>query len=162
MSKKPNKLQFPDIHFLWCIKYITAIKYLGLFCVGRRKLSLQIIFQNEDDCDATVNILNSLKAEINDGLSGIEFIIATKGSLILDVYILLKMMETDEILQCTLTLFVEKILEHITISTPESIDMIVLPVEGKVFMINKSVNNSCKILIKYSSILLPYYPACVV
>ncbi|CAG2207195.1 unnamed protein product [Mytilus edulis] len=49
----------------------------------------------ENDVDSNIGLLNSLTEEINDGLIGIEFIVATKGSLVLIVDILLEMLETD-------------------------------------------------------------------
>ncbi|CAC5400904.1 AASDH [Mytilus coruscus] len=95
---------------------------------GRQQIRVQIIFQNEDDVERTIDILNSLKDNINEGLSGIEFIVATKGSIVLYVDILLEMMETDELLQSTLTLFLRKIVERITISATESIKIVLLPI----------------------------------
>ncbi|CAC5407291.1 unnamed protein product [Mytilus coruscus] len=95
----------------------------------RRKVRVQIIFQNNADIERTIDILNSLKDEINENLSGIEFIVATKGSIILDTDIFLEILETDALLQSTLTIFLQKILERITISNTESIDMVLLPVE---------------------------------
>ncbi|CAC5405962.1 unnamed protein product [Mytilus coruscus] len=96
---------------------------------GRRKVRLQIIFQYEDDVEGTVHILNSFKDEINEGLIGVEFIVATKGSIVLDVDILLEMMETDEILQTSLASFLEKILKCIPISCTDSIDIVLFIVE---------------------------------
>ncbi|XP_052083052.1 uncharacterized protein LOC127720501 isoform X2 [Mytilus californianus] len=96
---------------------------------GRQKVRLQIIFQTEDDVEKIIDILNSLKDEINEGLTGIEFIVATKGSIVLNADILLEMIETDEMLQSTLALFLEKILERIRAFTTESIDMVLLPIE---------------------------------
>ncbi|XP_052083005.1 uncharacterized protein LOC127720461 isoform X1 [Mytilus californianus] len=90
---------------------------------GRKKIRIQIIFENQSDGEKNKNILNALKDEVNEGLSGIEFISATKGSLILNVDVLLEMMATDEFLQSTISSFVEKISELITLSTTESIDI---------------------------------------
>lgn len=103
----------------------------SFFCVGRRrKVRVQIIFQNETDTDRTIDILNSIKDEIHDNLSGIEFIVATKGSKVLTADVLVEILETDELFQSTMTLFLRKIMERIPTSNTESIDMIVLPVEG--------------------------------
>ncbi|XP_063410697.1 uncharacterized protein LOC134693727 [Mytilus trossulus] len=96
---------------------------------GRRKVRVQIIFQKESDIGNTIDILNSLKTEINEDLSGIEFIVATRGSIVLNVEIFQEMMETNEILQSTLSLFIGKILKIIQTSSIESIDMVILPVE---------------------------------
>ncbi|XP_063418398.1 uncharacterized protein LOC134701193 isoform X1 [Mytilus trossulus] len=95
----------------------------------RRKVRVQIIFQNEADTDRTIDILNSIKDEINDNLSGIEFIVATKGSIVLTADVLVEILEIDELFQSTLTLFLRKLLERIPTSNTESIDMLVLPVE---------------------------------
>ncbi|CAC5385050.1 unnamed protein product [Mytilus coruscus] len=110
--------------------------YFCIYIFGKRrtitrkqKVRVQIIFQNEEEVERNINILNSLKDEINEGLSGIEFIVATKGSVVLNVEILMEMFETDEKLQTTLDLFLEKILERIATSTIETIDMVLLPVE---------------------------------
>ncbi|CAG2214772.1 unnamed protein product [Mytilus edulis] len=67
--------------------------------------------------------------EINNDLSGIEFIVASEGSVVLHVELLVQLLETDELLQSTLTLFLRKILERIPTSNTESIDMVLLPVE---------------------------------
>ncbi|XP_052072193.1 uncharacterized protein LOC127710404 [Mytilus californianus] len=96
---------------------------------GRQKVRVQIIFQNNADIERTIDILNSLKDEINENLSGIEFIVATKGSIVLHTDIYLEILETDALLQSTLTIFLRKILERITTSNTESIDMVLLPVE---------------------------------
>lgn len=105
-------------------------------CVGRPEIRVQIIFQKEDDVENNIEILNSLKEEINDGLSGVEFIVATKGSVVLNVDILLEMLETDEKLQTTLILFLEKILKCIPAFSPETIGILVLPVEVLLIMLN--------------------------
>lgn len=109
--------------------YRTLSQYLISF-VGRRKVRVQIIFQHESDIGNTIDILNSLKREINEDLSGIEFIVATQGSIVLIVEIFMEMMETSEILQSTLSLFIGKIWKIIQTSSIESIDMVILPVEG--------------------------------
>ncbi|XP_063409116.1 uncharacterized protein LOC134692588 [Mytilus trossulus] len=96
---------------------------------GRPEIRVQIIFQKEEDVGNNIEILNSLKEEINEGLSGIEFIVATKGSVVLNVDILLEMLETDEKLQTILILFLERILERIPAFSSETIDILVLPVE---------------------------------
>ncbi|CAC5423738.1 unnamed protein product [Mytilus coruscus] len=109
-------------------KYENAMKDIEkIQC--RQKVRVQIIFQNQDDVDRNITILNSLKEEINEGLSGIEFIVATKGSIVLNVDILLEMMDTDEKLQTTQTLFLEKITERITTFTSETMDIVLFPVE---------------------------------
>ncbi|XP_052079013.1 uncharacterized protein LOC127717274 [Mytilus californianus] len=122
------------VKFYWGESFDASLKILRTIikdenAEGRTKLRLQIIFQNDDEVEKTVKILNSLKEEINEGLYGIEFIVAEKGSVILTVDILAETLETDEKLHATLALFVEKILKRITTSTTESIDMVVLPVE---------------------------------
>lgn len=108
----------------------NSIKYLFIICVGRQKIRLQIIFQNEDDVERIINILNSLKEEINQCLMGIEFIVATKGSVVLKAYILQEMLKTDDKLLTTLASFLETILERIPRFTTETIDIVVLPEEG--------------------------------
>ncbi|XP_052102934.1 uncharacterized protein LOC127736429 [Mytilus californianus] len=50
---------------------------------GREKVRVQIIFQTESDIERTIDILNSLRDDINKGLSGIEFIVAKKGSIVI-------------------------------------------------------------------------------
>lgn len=101
--------------------------FLFCFCIGRQS-SCTIIFQNKEEVERNIDVLNSLKDEINNGLSGIEFIVATKGSVVLNIDILTEMFETDEKLQTTLDLFLEKIFEHITTFTTETIDIVLLPV----------------------------------
>ncbi|XP_063431289.1 uncharacterized protein LOC134713952 [Mytilus trossulus] len=91
---------------------------------GKEKIRIQIIFENQSDGEKNTNILNAIKDEINEGLSGIEFISATQGSLILNVDVLLDMMKTDEFLQSTIASLVEKISELITLSTTDRIDII--------------------------------------
>lgn len=110
--------------------YRTALLCLVIISVGRRKIRIQIIFQNEDDVVRNIHILNSLKEEINEGLHGIEFIVATKGSLVLIVDIMPEMLVTDEKFHMTLDFLLEKILENITTCTTETIDMVLLPEEG--------------------------------
>lgn len=82
------------------------------------------------DVERAVDILNSLKDEINEGLNGIEFVVAAKGSIVLDVDIQQEMMKTDEILQTTLTLFFGKILKYISTSETKSVDVVLIPKEG--------------------------------
>ncbi|XP_052082921.1 uncharacterized protein LOC127720379 isoform X3 [Mytilus californianus] len=96
---------------------------------GRQKISVQIVFQNDADVESNIEVLNALKEEINEGLIGIEFIVATEGSVVLNVDILLEMFETDDKLLTTLTLFLEKILTRITVFPTETIDIVLLPVE---------------------------------
>lgn len=108
---------------------------------GRHKIRIQIILQNEDDVESTIDILNSLKDNINEGLSGIEFIVATKGSIVLIVDIPLEMMETDELFHSTLTLFLRTILERISIYTTESIIMVLTHEEGLLLMFYRYLNH---------------------
>ncbi|CAG2209328.1 unnamed protein product [Mytilus edulis] len=96
---------------------------------GRHKVRVQIIFQTEDDIESNVDVLNSLKEEINEGLSGIDLIVATKGSLVLNVDILLEILETDDKLFKTLALFLEKILARSTVLYTEAIDIVLYTVE---------------------------------
>ncbi|XP_071170985.1 uncharacterized protein [Mytilus edulis] len=91
---------------------------------GREKIRIQIIFENQSDGEKNTNTLNAIKDQINEGLSGIEFISATQGSLILNVDVLLEMMKTDDFLQSAIASLVEKISELITLSTTERIDII--------------------------------------
>ncbi|XP_052067786.1 uncharacterized protein LOC127707294 [Mytilus californianus] len=131
------KLQFEKkpIKFYWGESFDKSLRNLRSLLKdekseeGRRTVRVQIIFQNEEDVEKTIDILNSLKDEINKDLSGIEFIVATKGSIVLHVDILPQMLETDELLQYTLTLFLRRILELITTSDTESMDMVLLSVE---------------------------------
>lgn len=117
---------------------------------GRQKVRIQIIFQNEEDVGSTIDILNSLRDNINEGLSGIEFIVATKGSIVLNVDILLEMMETDARFQLTLTLFLRTILERISIPTTENIKMVVLHEEGLLLMSYRYLTTFlCNYLLKY-------------
>ncbi|CAC5383542.1 unnamed protein product [Mytilus coruscus] len=96
---------------------------------GRQKVRVQIIFQCESDVEKTIDILNSLRDEINAGLSGIEFIVANKGSIILNVDLALDSLETDERLLSTIALFLGKIIEPITTCPTERIDMVLVPIE---------------------------------
>ncbi|CAC5408318.1 unnamed protein product [Mytilus coruscus] len=106
-DKRPIKFYWGD-DFDKCLMYIRSlVKDEQL--EGRQKVRVQIIFQNEEEVERNINILNSLKDEINEGLSGTEFIVATKGSVVRNVEILMEMFETDEKLQTTLDLFLEKI-----------------------------------------------------
>ncbi|XP_052083363.1 uncharacterized protein LOC127720682 [Mytilus californianus] len=131
------KLQFEErpLKFFWGESFDNSLRNLRTILkdekleVGRRKVRVQIICQNEENVEATIDILISLKDEINEDLSGIEFIVATKGSIVLHIDILAQTLETDELLQSTLTLFLRKILERISTSNIESIDIVLLPVE---------------------------------
>ncbi|CAC5399559.1 unnamed protein product [Mytilus coruscus] len=131
------KLQFEKkpIKFFWgetfdrSLRNLRSILKEGKSEEGRPKVRLQIIFQSEEEVETTIAILNSLKDEINEDLNGIEFIVATKGSIILHIDILPQLLEADELLQSNLTLLLRKILERITASNTESIDMVVLLVE---------------------------------
>ncbi|CAC5383517.1 unnamed protein product [Mytilus coruscus] len=126
-EKKPIKVYWGDSFDRCLLNLRSLLKDDKL--EGRQKVRVQIIFQNEDHVESNIEVLNSLKKEINEGLSGIELIIATKGSIVLHVDILLGVFETDEKLQTTLALFLEEILERITAITTETIDIVVLPVE---------------------------------
>ncbi|XP_076086758.1 uncharacterized protein LOC143057341 [Mytilus galloprovincialis] len=95
----------------------------------KRKVRVQIIFQYEEEVETTIDILNSLRDEINKDLSGIEFIVATKGSVVLHVEILAVFLETDQLLQSTLILFLRRILERITTFNTKTIDLVLIPVQ---------------------------------
>lgn len=101
-----------------------------VFILGREKVRVQIIFQSESDVEKTIDILNSLMDEINAGLSGIEFIVARKGSIVLNVDITLDMFETDSRLQSIIVFFLERILECIATNTNKSIDTVLIIEEG--------------------------------
>lgn len=75
---------------------------------------------------STVGILNFLKDEINQGLKGIEFIVATHGSIILWVDVLAEKMETDDKLQYLLLSFIKKILGFIDVSPIENVEVVVI------------------------------------
>ncbi|XP_071144934.1 uncharacterized protein [Mytilus edulis] len=126
-EKWPIKFYWGDDFHRWLTNLRSLLKDEKL--EGRQKVRVQIIFQKEEDVESNIEVLNSLTEEINEGLSGIEFIVATKGSLALIVDIQLEMLETDDQLLTTLALFLEKILARITIVTSETIDIVVLPVE---------------------------------
>ncbi|XP_052067787.1 uncharacterized protein LOC127707295 [Mytilus californianus] len=126
-EKKPIKFYWGE-SFNKCLKNLRSL-FKDEQSEGRQKIRVQIIFQSEDDVERNIHILNSLKDEINEGLHGIEFIVATKGSVVLIVDILLEMLETDEKFHTTLALFLEKILELIMTFTTETIDMVLSPVE---------------------------------
>lgn len=87
--------------------------------------------------ERTANIMNILRDEINEGLSGIEFIVASKGSLVIDINIILVILETDEMLQSTLASFLEKMRPHIMTFHTTDIAMVLLPVECLSFMFQK-------------------------
>lgn len=60
------------------------------------------------------------------------------------------MMETDALFQSTLTLFLSTILERISISTTESIKMVVLHEEGLLLMSYRYRNHVlCNYLLQY-------------
>lgn len=60
------------------------------------------------------------------------------------------MMETDALFQSTLTLFLSTILERISISTTESIKMVVLHEEGLLLMSYRYLNHVlCNYLLQY-------------
>ncbi|CAG2189517.1 unnamed protein product [Mytilus edulis] len=97
--------------------------------LGRQKVRVHIILQTEADVERTIDILNSLKNEINQGLSGIEFIVAQKGCIVLNIALWIDLLETDERLQSVLALFMEKILEHMMTSIAQSSDIVILLIE---------------------------------
>ncbi|CAG2238409.1 unnamed protein product [Mytilus edulis] len=131
------KLQFENkpIKFFWGESFNQSLMNLRSILKEesseeeKRKVRVQIIFQNEEEVETTIDILNSLRDEINKDLSGIEFIVATKGSIVLHVEILAILLETDQLLQSTLSLFLRRILERITTSNTESIDLVLIPVQ---------------------------------
>ncbi|VDI56527.1 Hypothetical predicted protein [Mytilus galloprovincialis] len=126
-EKRPIKFYWGDDFDTWLTNLRSLLKDEKL--EGRQQVRVQIIFQNEEEVERNIVVLNSLTEEINEGLSGIEFIVATKGSLVLNVFILVEMLETDEKLLTTLAVFLEKILARITTVTSETIDIVVLPIE---------------------------------
>ncbi|CAC5413888.1 unnamed protein product [Mytilus coruscus] len=126
-EKRPIKVYWGESFDRSLINLRSLLKDTKL--EGRQKSSVQIVFQNEADVESNIEVLNSLKEEINEGLIGIEFIVATEGSVVLNVDILLEMFETDDKLLTTLTLFLEKILARITVFPTETIDIVLLPVE---------------------------------
>ncbi|CAG2246059.1 unnamed protein product [Mytilus edulis] len=134
---KPNKVQFENkpIKFFWGESFNQSLMNLRSILKEesseeeKRKVRVQIIFQTEEEVETTIDILNSLRDEINKDLSGIEFIVATKGSIVLHVEILAILLETDQLLQSTLTLFLRRILERITTFNTESIDLVLIPVQ---------------------------------
>ncbi|XP_071144932.1 uncharacterized protein [Mytilus edulis] len=126
-EKRPIKFYWGDDFDTWLTNLRSLLRDEKL--EGRQKVRVQIIFQKVDDVESNIGVLNSLTEEINNGLIGVEFIVATKGSLVLIVDILLEMLETDDQLLTTLALFLEKILARITTVTSETIDIVVLPVE---------------------------------
>ncbi|VDI34330.1 Hypothetical predicted protein [Mytilus galloprovincialis] len=131
------KLQFENkpIKFFWGESFNQSLMNLRSILKEesseeeKRKVRVQIIFQHEEEVETTIDILNSLRDEINKDLSGIEFIVATKGSIVLHVEILIILLETDQLLQSTLILFLRRILERITTVNTESIDMVLIPVQ---------------------------------
>ncbi|CAG2189719.1 unnamed protein product [Mytilus edulis] len=127
------KFQFENkpIKFYWGESFDKSLRNLRSLLKdekseGRRTVRLKIIFQNEKDVEKTIGILNSLKDEINKDLSGIEFIVATKGSIVLHIDILPQMLETDLLFQYTLNLFLRRILKLITTADTESMNMVLL------------------------------------
>lgn len=114
------------------------------FNVERRKVRLQIILENDREAEKITDIFNSLKDDINKGLSGIEFIVATQGSIILNVDIFIEMMETDQILRSTLVLFLERVLEHIETHMIGNINVVLLPIEGMSFMLHEWFHHDLK------------------
>lgn len=83
--------------------------------------------QTESDInDTTVSILNSIKDEINQGLKGIEFIVAVKGSIILYVDILAEKLETDDKLQSLLLSFIKTIVGIIDVSPTENVEAVLI------------------------------------
>lgn len=96
---------------------------------GRKIVSIQIILQRESDRESTIDILNSLKDEINEGLIGIEFIEAELGSIKLTVKLMLDRLETDDRLLSTLGSFLEKILNHISEIPANGIEMVLVTKE---------------------------------
>ncbi|VDI17289.1 Hypothetical predicted protein [Mytilus galloprovincialis] len=131
------KLQFENkpIKFFWGESFNQSLMNLRSILKEesseeeKRKVRVQIIFQHEEEVETTIDILNSLRDEINKDLSGIEFIVATKGSVVLHVEILAVLLETDQLLQSTLILFLRRILERITTFNTETIDLVLIPVQ---------------------------------
>ncbi|XP_071140272.1 uncharacterized protein [Mytilus edulis] len=128
------KCEKKPVKFYWGDTFETSLRNLRSHLKdemldGRQTVRLQIIFETEDDVEKNIDILNSFKDEINECLTGIEFIVATKGSIVLNADISLEMIKTDELLQSTVVLFLEKILERIKTFATESIEMVLLPIE---------------------------------
>ncbi|VDI20755.1 Hypothetical predicted protein, partial [Mytilus galloprovincialis] len=133
------KYEKRPIKFYWGDTFETSLRNLRSLLKeekfdGRQMVRLQIIFETENDVEKNIDILNSLKDEINEGLTGIKFIVATKGSIVLNADISLEMIESDELLQSTVVLFLEKILERIKTFATESKEMVLLPIEGLLLM----------------------------
>lgn len=85
-----------------------------------------------DTNNRTVNILNSLRDEINRGLKGIDFVFAFTGSVVLCVDILVEEMETDEKLHLLLFSFMKKIIqtEGIKVPSTEYVNVVLTHSEG--------------------------------
>ncbi|CAG2195038.1 unnamed protein product [Mytilus edulis] len=98
-----NEIRKKPIKFFWGDSFQRSLVNLRSLLQhekleGREKIRIQIIFENQSDGEKNTNTLNAIKDQINEGLSGIEFISATQG--------------------------MEKISELITLSTTERIDII--------------------------------------
>ncbi|XP_052065878.1 uncharacterized protein LOC127705591 [Mytilus californianus] len=126
-EKRPIKFYWGE-NFDRCLKDLRSL-LKDEKLEGRRNVRLQIVLHTEADVERTADIMNTLRDEINESLSGKEFIVATKRSLIIDIKIILDMFETDEMLQSTLASFLEKIMAHIMTSNTENINMVLFPVE---------------------------------
>lgn len=108
--------------------------YEFYFCLhkGNEKCHVQIILQTESEMnDKTASILNNLKDEINLGLTGIEFLVAKDGSVVLSVNMLVKNMETDKELQIALvSLFEAIVCNRIDFFLTEYVDAYLIFSEG--------------------------------
>ncbi|VDH97489.1 Hypothetical predicted protein [Mytilus galloprovincialis] len=124
---RPIKFYWGDDFDTWLTNLRSLLRDEKL--EGRQKVRVKVIFQTMDDVESNIKVLNSLTEEINEGLSGIELIVATEGSLVLIVDILLEMLGTDDKLLTTVALFLKKILARITTFTSETIDIVLLPEE---------------------------------
>ncbi|CAC5361535.1 unnamed protein product [Mytilus coruscus] len=127
------KMRFESkpIRFYWGDTFETSLNSLRIMLKdqklqGKTKIHVQIVFQRESDIERHVTLLNSLKHEINEGLTGIEFIVASQGSIVLHVTLSIDIIETDELLKSSLTLFLRKILDNIDNSSAEIVDVVLI------------------------------------
>ncbi|CAC5399556.1 unnamed protein product [Mytilus coruscus] len=127
------KMRFESkpIRFYWGDTFETSLNSLRIMLKdqklqGKTKIHVQIVFQKESDIERHVAILNSLKHEINEGLTGIEFIVGSQGSIVLHVTLSIDIIETDELLKSSLTLFLRKILDNTDNSSAEIVDVVLI------------------------------------
>ncbi|CAG2238275.1 unnamed protein product [Mytilus edulis] len=75
-EKRPIKYYWGDDFDTWSTNLRSLLRAEKL--EGRENIRVQIIFQNEEDLEKNIEILNSLTEEINEGLCNLEFTVATK------------------------------------------------------------------------------------